>query len=102
MNFGGAPARRLRENIAAAVRQGHFDRPPIGPVGALLSLSDDRWAAAVEVAIGSKCFEGYLVTNKRDLHTLKVCTLTPPDKIPCSPTSAAVRTQDGMALIPWQ
>jgi hypothetical protein len=78
--FGGEPARRLRENIAVEVRRGSFDRPPIGPIGSLLSLSDDYWAAAVEQAIG-KCFDGYLVASRQDVNTLRVCRLPPPAKL---------------------
>lgn len=70
---------RLRENLAAAVRQGRFDRPPIGPVGALLSLTEERWAVAVEVAIAGHWysgFNGYLVHSHRDVTTLRVRQVT--------------------------
>jgi chromosome segregation ATPase len=68
--------RRLLELIAAAVRQNRFDRPPIGPIGAAVSLADERYALAVEAAIG-KCFDGFIVSSNRDLNTLVVR--------PCSP-----------------
>ena len=68
--FGGEPARRLRELIAAGVRQGRFDRAPIGPLGSLLALADDRYGTAVEIAIG-RSFYNYLVHSHKDLKLLQ-------------------------------
>jgi hypothetical protein len=42
-----------------------FSKPPIGPVGAHLSLTDKKWATAGEVVLG-KCLELWIVDNARD------------------------------------
>ena len=55
------------------MRQGRFAQRPIGPLGSLLSLADDKWAVAVEFAIG-RCFNDFLVSSTRDLDVLKVTT----------------------------
>lgn len=49
--FGGAGTAELAAVVQEHVRQGRFRRPPI-LVGAQLSLADDRWAVAVEAAVG--------------------------------------------------
>ena len=79
MRFGGQPVKRLLESVEAAVRQRKFDRPPIGPIGSLVSLTDERYALAVEAAIG-KGFENYIVHSNRDMRTLYVRPHTHP---PC-------------------
>lgn len=48
-SFGGERMRALLHRVDAAVQQGKFQRPPIGPIGLGLSLTDDTWAVAVEV-----------------------------------------------------
>ena len=45
----GAFLQRIQQASAA----GRFHKNPIGPIGANLSLQDEKWALAVEVAIGS-------------------------------------------------
>ncbi|BDA44494.1 Structural maintenance of chromosomes protein 6 [Coccomyxa sp. Obi] len=67
--FGGNNLVRLVEAIDAAMRQGRFTKRPIGPIGAHLSLSDDRWSFAVDTAIGG-CFSNFLVHCQRDLTQL--------------------------------
>ncbi len=69
--FGGNNTVRLVEAIDAAMRQGRFQKRPIGPLGAHLSLSDDRWSFAVDTAIGG-CFNSFLVHCQRDLTHLLV------------------------------
>jgi len=69
--FGGVPIKNLLHKIEAAMRQGRFLQRPIGPLGSLLSLSDDKWAVAVEAAIG-RCFNDFLVANFNDLEVLRV------------------------------
>lgn len=69
--FGGEPIKNLLHKIEAAMRQGRFSQRPIGPLGSLLSLSDDKWAVAVEAAIG-RCFNDFLVANFNDLEVLRV------------------------------
>ena len=71
MAFGGPQVKRLLESIAASVRQRKFDRPPIGPIGSLVALTDERYAFAVEAAIG-RGFDGYIVHSNRDMRTLYV------------------------------
>ena len=48
-----------------------FERPPLGPFGTLLSLTDDKWATAVEASIG-KVFNNFIVHNGRDAALLRV------------------------------
>ena len=69
--FGGQRVKTLLTKIEAAMRQRRFSQRPIGPLGSLLSLTDDKWAVAVETAIG-KCFNDFLVANMSDLEVLKV------------------------------
>ena len=70
--FGGQRVKTLLNKVEAAMRQRRFSQRPIGPLGSLLSLTDDKWAVAVETAIG-KCFNDFLVANMADLDLLKVC-----------------------------
>jgi hypothetical protein len=69
--FGGDAMKQLLQRIDAAVLQRKFDRRPVGPIGALLSLTDDSWAGAVERAMGG-CFDSFIVHSQRDLKTLVV------------------------------
>ncbi len=69
--LGGDRVKILLTRIEAAVRQGSFSQRPIGPLGVHLSLVDDKWALAVETAIGP-CFNDFLVANMRDLNVMKV------------------------------
>ena len=69
--LGGDRVKTLLTRIEAAVRQGIFSQRPIGPLGVHLSLADDKWALAVETAIG-RCFNDFLVANMRDLNVMKV------------------------------
>ena len=69
--FGGDPIKNLLNKIEAAMRQGRFSQRPVGPLGSLLSLADDKWAVAVEFAIG-RCFNDFLVSSTRDHDVLKV------------------------------
>lgn len=50
-----------------------FKQPPIGPIGVHLKLIDgDRWAPAVENAIG-KLLNSFIVTDHKDSLTLRSC-----------------------------
>lgn len=51
MAFGGPDMKRLMRAVEGAVNQGRFHRPPLGPVGSLLTLTDETWAMAVEVGL---------------------------------------------------
>jgi hypothetical protein len=39
----------LMRAVETAVNQGRFHRPPLGPLGSLLTLTDETWALPVEV-----------------------------------------------------
>ncbi|XAR56052.1 hypothetical protein NMG60_11036347 [Bertholletia excelsa] len=69
--FGGVKV----TNLLQAIERHHqkFKRPPIGPIGAHLSLvHGDLWAAAVENAIG-KLLNAFIVTDHRDSVLLRGC-----------------------------
>jgi hypothetical protein len=51
MAFGGAPMKALMRAVSAAVEQDRFRRPPLGPLGSLLTLTDETWAMPVEVTV---------------------------------------------------
>jgi len=50
--------------------QSDFEMPPIGPIGQYLSITDDRWAVAVEVAL-KNTMNKFLVHNQRDAELLR-------------------------------
>ncbi|KAK9811990.1 hypothetical protein WJX73_006757 [Symbiochloris irregularis] len=66
--FGGNQVDKLLTEIQRKVSQ--FHRPPIGPVGAFLSLDDDHWATAVEASIGT-LFNQFLVHDEHDMKLLQ-------------------------------
>ena len=43
--------RAFLRQVEAAAGRGEFQRPPLGPLGSLLALEDDKWAGAVEVRL---------------------------------------------------
>ena len=59
------------QRIEQAAAAGRFHRKPIGPIGAKLSLNDEKWAVAMELAIG-QAFNTFLVHDFADNATLKV------------------------------
>lgn len=59
------------QRVQQASAAGRFHKKPIGPIGANLSLQDEKWALAVEVAIGS-AFNTFVVHDFADQATLKV------------------------------
>ncbi|PSS33185.1 Structural maintenance of chromosomes protein like [Actinidia chinensis var. chinensis] len=69
--FGGF---RVTNLLQAIERHHHrFKRPPIGPIGAHLSLiHGDMWAVAVESAI-NKLLNAFIVTDHRDSVLLRGC-----------------------------
>ncbi|KAJ0099895.1 hypothetical protein Patl1_19829 [Pistacia atlantica] len=69
--FGGD---RVISLLRAIERQHHrFKRPPIGPIGAHVTLvNGDRWAPAVEQAIG-KLLNAFIVTDHKDALLLRNC-----------------------------
>ena len=50
-----------------------FEKPPLGPFGSLLTLTDDKWAVAVEASIG-RSFNNFVVHSHRDAATFRVST----------------------------
>lgn len=67
--FGGHAAVALAGAIAR--NKSRLKKPPLGPIGTLLSLSDPQWGQAIEASIG-KIFDAYVVHCAEDLQTLKV------------------------------
>ncbi|KAM7504621.1 hypothetical protein LguiB_003525 [Lonicera macranthoides] len=69
--FGGGRVTNLLRTIE---RHHHkFRRPPIGPIGAHVTLvHGDKWAVAVENAIG-KLLNAFIVTDHKDSLLLRAC-----------------------------
>lgn len=73
--FGGQQILRIMERIERDVAAGSFHRPPLGPLGALLTLTDEKWAVALEVNCGNQ-LSSFLVHDMADLKRLKaICRL---------------------------
>ena len=53
--------------------RGRFRRPVLGPIGSLISLTDDKWARAAEQNLGS-ILNTFIVDNPGDFDVFKVCT----------------------------
>ncbi|XP_065871539.1 structural maintenance of chromosomes protein 6B-like isoform X2 [Euphorbia lathyris] len=69
--FGGEKVIHLLQLIERYHQR--FNKPPIGPIGAHLALrDDDRWALAVENALG-KLLNAFIVTNHKDSLLLRNC-----------------------------
>ncbi|CAJ2654333.1 unnamed protein product [Trifolium pratense] len=69
--FGGNKVLSLLEKIERCHRR--FKMPPIGPIGAHLKLlNGDKWAIAVEYAIG-RLLNSFIVTDHKDFRLLKQC-----------------------------
>ena len=52
--------------------QRRFWRPPLGPLGVLLSVADIKWAGAIEAALKRHTLESWMVDNNADQQTLMV------------------------------
>lgn len=69
--FGGQKVLGLLRGIERYRRK--FKCPPIGPIGAHVSLiNSDIWALAVECAIG-RLLDAFIVTDHKDLLVLRTC-----------------------------
>ncbi|GLJ46058.1 hypothetical protein SUGI_0970300 [Cryptomeria japonica] len=69
--FGGDRVLSLLRSIENRHRQ--FTKPPIGPIGAHVTLVKDQdWALAIEHAIG-KLLNAFVVTNHKDALLLRSC-----------------------------
>ena len=61
----------LRSAVGVAVAAGRFHRPPLGPLGCLLTLTDDAWAVAVEAAAGI-ALRAWITHDHHDQNLLRV------------------------------
>lgn len=69
--FGGENVLRLLQVLEKHSQE--FTKPPLGPIGAHVALiGDDRWAVALEIAIG-KLLNAFIVTNHKDMLLLRDC-----------------------------
>ncbi|MCD7450413.1 Structural maintenance of chromosomes protein 6A, partial [Datura stramonium] len=69
--FGGGRVMGLLEVIERQHRK--FNRPPIGPIGAHVTLVDgDKWGTAIESAVG-KMLNAFIVTDHKDSLLLRAC-----------------------------
>ncbi|ESQ40700.1 hypothetical protein EUTSA_v10012532mg [Eutrema salsugineum] len=62
-------------NLLRAIERHHrrFKMPPIGPVGAHVTLvNGNKWASTVEQALGN-LLNAFIVTDHEDLNTLRAC-----------------------------
>ncbi|WOL06207.1 structural maintenance of chromosomes protein 6B-like [Canna indica] len=70
--FGGEKVLRLLQSVER--HHNKFNRPPIGPVGAHVTLvNGDIWAFAVDCAIG-RLLDAFIVTNHKDSLLLRACS----------------------------
>nr|XP_009400681.1 PREDICTED: structural maintenance of chromosomes protein 6B-like [Musa acuminata subsp. malaccensis] len=70
--FGGEKVLRLLKSIDR--HHDKFKSPPIGPIGAHVTLvNGDIWALAVDCAIG-KLLDAFIVTNHKDSLLLRACS----------------------------
>lgn len=69
----GPQLTRLVSEIQANLHQ--FERPPLGPFGSLLTLSDDKWAVAIEASIG-RLLNQFVVHSHKDAALLRVRIIT--------------------------
>ncbi|XP_055810992.1 structural maintenance of chromosomes protein 6B-like isoform X2 [Solanum dulcamara] len=69
--FGGGRVMNLLEVIERQHRK--FNRAPIGPIGAHVTLVDgDKWGTAIECAVG-KVLNAFIVTDHKDSLLLRAC-----------------------------
>ncbi|KAJ0793938.1 putative structural maintenance of chromosomes protein [Helianthus annuus] len=69
--FGGYKVTNLLQVIERNHRR--FKKPPIGPIGSHVALiQGDKWAVAVENAIG-KLLNAFIVTDHKDSLVLRSC-----------------------------
>ena len=60
---------RLVDSIKKRASQ--FSKPPLGPVGMLVSLQDQNWVNSVEECIGTSALGAFLVATPQDMDTLR-------------------------------
>lgn len=77
---------QLVAGIEAALQR--FHKKPLGPIGSLLTLTDDRWAIAVEASIG-KIFGNFIVHDQHDANLIRVSTFCPTHTLACEIVNAA-------------
>ena len=64
---------RFLSMVAEASARGQFHRAPIGPIGSLLTLADERWGVAIEVALG-RALNTFVVHGFEDQKLMQVTT----------------------------
>ncbi|KAJ8747970.1 hypothetical protein K2173_014372 [Erythroxylum novogranatense] len=95
--FGGDRVIQLLQAIERHHQR--FNRPPIGPIGAHISLADgDAWAPAVENAIG-KLLNAFIVTNHKDSLLLRRCAIEHMRPQTNNPTTLAVIHSDNDTVL---
>ena len=57
--------------VAEASARNQFHRAPVGPVGSLLTLAEERWGVAVEIALG-RALGTFVVHDFADQKLLQV------------------------------
>jgi len=68
--FGNSSMAELVSAVQAASSRKAFHVPPVGPIGHYLTLTDARWARAVESAVGLS-FDTFLVQDQHDCAVLR-------------------------------
>ena len=68
--FGGPAMRALHDLVQRNQRR--FSQPPLGPLGALLSVDEIKWAGAIEAALKKGFLESWIVDSRADHSLLMV------------------------------
>ncbi|KAK9825695.1 hypothetical protein WJX81_005604 [Elliptochloris bilobata] len=68
--FGGAAMAMRALHDLVQRNQRRFKEPPLGPLGALLSVEDTKWAGAIEAALKRQMLEAWIVDNRADQRLL--------------------------------
>lgn len=62
---------RFLNMVAEASARNQFHRAPVGPIGSLLTLAEERWGVAVEIALG-RALGTFVVHDFADQKLLQV------------------------------
>jgi hypothetical protein len=65
-------AQQPSHTCVLCLRSRKFSKPPIGPIGAHLTLTDTKWATAGEVVLGGS-LELWIVHNAKDNQVCCCC-----------------------------
>eukprot|EP00871_Galdieria_phlegrea_P004882 jgi/Galph1/5395/GphlegSOOS_G4004.1 len=69
-NHWGESVSSLKEEIDRYVAAGKFHRPPIGPIGAFISVRNKKWALAIQECIGLRLLRKFIVHDIHDNNLL--------------------------------